>query len=60
MLQNARVTAFTVSELLMETQQWGLWECKIPRPPHTLPSRLGLKILKKIGQEQKNLIPAFT
>ena len=44
MLQNARVTAFTVSELLRENQQEG--EGKInPPPPPTLhqPSRLGLK-----------------
>ena len=40
MLQNARVTAFTVSELLRENQQEG--EGKITPPLHQ-PSRLGLK-----------------
>ena len=43
MLQNARVTAFTVSELLREKQHgWGGGGGgKIPPPPH--PPRLGLK-----------------
>ena len=41
MLQNARVTAFTVSELLRENQQEG--EGKINPPPLHQPSRLGLK-----------------
>ena len=39
MLQNARVVAFTVSELLKENQQGG----KITLPPH----RLGLKAFVK-------------
>ena len=38
MLQNIRVTAFTVSELLRENQKWGV---KLPPPP----PRLGLKHL---------------
>ena len=41
MLQNARVTAFTVSELLSENQQWG----KVPPP------RLGL------NWEKVNIVP---
>ena len=33
MLQNARVTAFTVSELLTENQQVAEGEVKLPHPP---------------------------
>ena len=43
MLQNARVTAFTVSELLKENQQGG-GSVKLPPPPRS--SRLGLKMMK--------------
>ena len=39
MLQNARVTAFTVSELLRENQQEG----RVKLPPLHQPLRLGLK-----------------
>ena len=39
MLQNTRVTAFTVSELLMENQQGGL----------SPPSRLGLRLMKTVS-----------
>ena len=48
MLQNARVTAFNVSELLKENQQGG--GSKIPPPP----PRLGLKA-HKYQQQQCNL-----
>ena len=44
MLQNARVTAFTVSELLKENQQGG-GSVKLPPPPPRS-SRLGLKMIK--------------
>ena len=40
MLQNARVTAFIVSELLRENQQGGEGEVKLPLPPS--PPILGL------------------
>ena len=33
MLQNVRVTVFTVSDLLRENQQGREWEVKIPHPP---------------------------
>ena len=39
MLQNTRVTAFTISELLRENQQWGGGSVGKPYPS---PSRLGL------------------
>ena len=39
MLQNVRVTAFTVSELLRENQQGG--GIKLPPPPHTTRPDLG-------------------
>ena len=42
MLRNARVTAFTVSELLSENQQRGL---KLPHPPPH-PPKVGLKVIK--------------
>ena len=45
MLQNARVTAFTVSELLKENQQGG-GSVKLPPPPPPRSSRLGLKMMK--------------
>ena len=49
MLQNAKVTAFTVSELLKENQQGG----KITPP---LPSRLGLKYgLENFGIFTENI-----
>ena len=35
MLQNIRVTAFTVSELLRENPQGGRGGVKLPRPPST-------------------------
>ena len=35
MLQNAKVTAFTVSELLMKTQQGGGGEVKLHTQTHT-------------------------
>ena len=51
MLQNARVTAFTISELLKENQQWGLPLQPPPPPPppplHPL-LRLGLNWLKRL------------
>ena len=40
MLQNVRVTAFTVSELLRENQQGGGGD-KITSPPHTTRPDLG-------------------
>ena len=49
MLQNSRVIAFTVSELLRENQQdggrggWGGVKLSLPPPPP--PPRLGLKAL---------------
>ena len=52
MLQNARVTDFTVSELLRENQ-------KIPRPPPPPPpppSRLGLMYLGTNYKQIKNQI----
>ena len=47
MLQNSRVTAFTVSELLRENQQDGGrgGGVKLPLPPQPPPPRLGLKAL---------------
>ena len=42
MLQNARVTAFTISELLRENQQGGKGGERIPPPPAPPPPRLGL------------------
>ena len=42
MLRNARVTAFTISELLSENQQRGL---KLPHPPPH-PPKVGLKVIK--------------
>ena len=45
MLQNSRVTAFTVSDLLRENQQdGGEGGVKLPPPPPP-PPRLGLKAL---------------
>ena len=44
MLQNSRVTAFTVSDLLRENQQDG-GEGGVKLPPPPPPTRLGLKAL---------------
>ena len=50
MLQNARVTAFTVSELLRENQQ-GL--TPPPPPPPPPPLRLGLSHMSSISKPLK-------
>ena len=44
MLQNASVTAFSVSELLKENQQ-GEGELTPPPPPHPITTRLGLIVV---------------
>ena len=41
MLQNTRVTAFTISDLLRENQQVG----KIPAPPPHTHTKLGLRFV---------------
>ena len=43
MLKNARVTAFTVSELLRENQRGRGVKLPPPPPPHTHTLRLGLR-----------------
>ena len=56
MLQNAKVTAFTASELLREKQQ----RCKITPPPpppphthrHTHTPRLGLTIVARVAEKK--------
>ena len=60
MLQNARVTAFTVSELLRKNQQGirgGDYSPQTPPPPHplSLPPRLGLYFI----YGQSFIIPFF-
>ena len=52
MLQNAKVTAFTVSELLRENQLEGEGgeECKITHPP----TQIRVKLLYRLG------IPLFS
>ena len=45
MLQNAKVTAFTNSELLMENQQWGGGGSKITPTP---PTHIRVKIHKSV------------
>ena len=59
MLQNARVTAFTVSELLQENQKGGMG-VKLPPPTHTHTHththtpRLELCLKNQISQWLKN------
>ena len=52
MLQNAKVTAFTASELLREKQQ----RCKITPTPtpttHTHTPRLGLTIVARVAEKK--------
>ena len=54
MLQNIRVTAFTVSELLRENQQGVGGGGKIT-PTHPPPPRLGLKTFAYTGESKCNL-----
>ena len=47
-LQNVRVTAFTVSELL-RGNNWGV---KLPPPPPTYPPRLGLRDIQHVTRHE--------
>ena len=60
MLQNARITAFTVSELLREDKQGEITPPRPPPPPthtHTHTLKLGLKVNKQ--NEDKNFLKLF-